>query len=101
VIKVYPVGVAGGPKYIEVIRDPLPDVPMLAAGGTSQENAVPFLRAGCVAVGLGASLADPHLAAKRDFTEIMSRARAFRARLGEFDMLKNAQIKAAAQKTPA
>src|SRR5512144_1857772 len=26
VIKVYPVGVAGGPAYIRIIRDPLPDV---------------------------------------------------------------------------
>ncbi|TMQ59882.1 MAG: 2-dehydro-3-deoxyphosphogluconate aldolase [Candidatus Eisenbacteria bacterium] len=42
VIKVYPVGVVGGPAYIQVIRDPLPDVPMLAAGGTNLENTVPF-----------------------------------------------------------
>ena len=34
-VKVYPVGVAGGPDYIRVIRDPLPRVPMLAAGGTN------------------------------------------------------------------
>src|SRR5207247_725581 len=59
VIKVYPVGVAGGPAYIQVIRDPLPDVPMLAAGGTNLDNVAPFLAAGCVGVGLGASLADP------------------------------------------
>src|SRR5262245_34338588 len=47
VVKVYPVGVAGGPPYIRVIRDPLPDIPMLAAGGTSLENMLPFLMAGC------------------------------------------------------
>src|SRR5512143_2485241 len=63
IVKVYPVGVAGGPAYIRVIRDPLPDVPMLAAGGTTLDNVVPFLEAGCVGVGLGASLADPALAA--------------------------------------
>jgi 2-dehydro-3-deoxyphosphogluconate aldolase/(4S)-4-hydroxy-2-oxoglutarate aldolase len=84
VIKVYPVGVAGGPQYIEVIRDPLPDVPMLAAGGTTLENVVPFLRAGCVGVGLGAALADPRLAAARDFVEITRRARAFTARVAEY-----------------
>ncbi len=83
VIKVYPVGVAGGPDYIKVIRDPLPDVPMLAAGGTNLENVVPFLRAGCVAIGLGAALADPALAAGGRFDEITQRARAFTERVSE------------------
>ncbi len=77
VVKVYPVGVAGGPAYIRVIRDPLPGIPMLAAGGTTLENVVPFLEAGCVGVGLGASLADPALAAAGRFDEIERRARAF------------------------
>jgi len=83
VIKVYPVGVAGGPAYIQVIRDPLPDVPMLAAGGTNLENTVPFLQAGCVGVGLGAALADPALAAAGRFDEITRRARAFVERVSE------------------
>jgi 2-dehydro-3-deoxyphosphogluconate aldolase/(4S)-4-hydroxy-2-oxoglutarate aldolase len=77
VIKVYPVGVAGGPAYIRVIRDPLPDVPMLAAGGTTLENTVAFLEAGCIGIGLGGALADPALAARGDFAEIERRARAF------------------------
>lgn len=85
VVKVYPVGVAGGPRYIEVIRDPLPDVPMLAAGGTTLENMVPFLRAGCIGIGLGRSLADPMLAAAGQFDEITRRARAFVQRLIELD----------------
>ena len=82
VVKVYPVGVAGGPDYIKVIRDPLPGVPMLAAGGTHLDNVLPFLAAGCVGVGLGASLADPALAAAGRFEEIEARARAFVARVG-------------------
>jgi 2-dehydro-3-deoxyphosphogluconate aldolase/(4S)-4-hydroxy-2-oxoglutarate aldolase len=77
VVKVYPVGVAGGPDYIRIIRDPLPGIPMLAAGGTHLGNVGPFLDAGCVGVGLGASLADPALAAAGRFDEIESRARAF------------------------
>jgi 2-dehydro-3-deoxyphosphogluconate aldolase/(4S)-4-hydroxy-2-oxoglutarate aldolase len=79
VVKVYPVGVAGGPAYIRVIRDPLPDVPLLAAGGTTLENVPAFLAAGCVGAGLGASLADPTLAAAGRFDEIERRARAFAA----------------------
>jgi len=83
VIKVYPVGVAGGPMYIQIIRDPLPDVPMLAAGGTTLENLVPFLLAGCIGVGLGGSLADPRLTAAGQFEEITRRARAFVQRVAE------------------
>lgn len=77
VVKVYPVGVAGGPDYIRIIRDPLPGIPMLAAGGTHMGNVGPFLDAGCVGAGLGASLADPALAAAGRYDEIEARARAF------------------------
>jgi 2-dehydro-3-deoxyphosphogluconate aldolase/(4S)-4-hydroxy-2-oxoglutarate aldolase len=77
VVKVYPVGVAGGPAYIRVIRDPLPNVPMLAAGGTNLENLVAFLEAGCIGIGLGAALADAKLAAAGDHAEITRRASAF------------------------
>jgi 2-dehydro-3-deoxyphosphogluconate aldolase/(4S)-4-hydroxy-2-oxoglutarate aldolase len=83
VVKVYPVGVAGGPPYIRVIRDPLPDIPMLAAGGTSLENMLPFLMAGCIGVGLGAALCDPEMAAANKLAEITSRARAFVQRLNQ------------------
>jgi len=84
IVKVYPVGVAGGPAYIRVIRDPLPDIPMLAAGGTTLENAAPFLAAGCVGLGLGASLADPALAAAGRFDEIAARAAAFVREVAEW-----------------
>ena len=83
VIKVYPVGVAGGPPYIRVIRDPLPHIPMLAAGGTNLDNVVPFIQAGCIGCGLGAALADPQLAARGEYAEITRRAEAFVTRMAE------------------
>jgi 2-dehydro-3-deoxyphosphogluconate aldolase/(4S)-4-hydroxy-2-oxoglutarate aldolase len=86
VIKVYPVGVAGGPRYIEILRDPLPDLPYLAAGGTDLDNFIPFLRAGCIGVGLGGAIADPKLAAAGEFGEITRRAREFVRRLKEADL---------------
>ncbi len=76
-VKVYPVGVAGGPDYIRIIRDPLPGIPMLAAGGTHLGNVPAFLAAGCVACGIGAALADPALALAGDVAAIEQRARAF------------------------
>ncbi len=84
IVKVYPVGVAGGPAYIQVIRDPLPNVPMLAAGGTNLENCTAFLDAGAQAIGLGAALADPKLALAGDFAAIEARARAFVARVAPY-----------------
>ena len=77
VVKVYPVAVAGGPRYIQVIREPLPDIPLLASGGTTLENLAPFLHAGCVGVGLGGALADAKLAEAGQFDEITRRAKAF------------------------
>jgi 2-dehydro-3-deoxyphosphogluconate aldolase/(4S)-4-hydroxy-2-oxoglutarate aldolase len=56
---------------------------MLAAGGTTLENFIPFLRAGCVGVGLGPAIADPALAAAGKFAEITARAEAFVHRLRE------------------
>lgn len=81
VVKVYPVGVAGGPAYIRVIRDPLPDIPMLAAGGTTLDNLASFLEAGCMAIGLGAALCDPALVSAGQWDELTSRARSFVERL--------------------
>ena len=83
-VKVYPVGVAGGPDYIRIIRDPLPRVPMLAAGGTNLDNIVPFYQAGCIACGVGGTLADPALAAAGHFAEIEARAHAFVARAAAY-----------------
>lgn len=76
-VKVHPVGVAGGPAYIRVVRDPLPDIPLLAAGGTTLDNVPEFLDAGCVACGMAPALADPALAAAGRFADIEQRARAF------------------------
>ena len=81
VVKVYPVGLVGGARYIEIVHEPLPDVPMLAAGGITLENFAAFLRAGAVGVGIGGALADPKLAAAGQFAEITRRAREFLQRL--------------------
>jgi len=83
VVKVYPVGVAGGPKYIQVIREPLPDIPLLASGGTTLENLAPFLHAGCIGVGLGGALADAKLVEAGQLDEITRRAKAFVHRVNE------------------
>lgn len=55
-IKVYPLPPVGGPAYLQVIRGPLGDIPMLAAGGFGVEEIPAYARAGASAFGLAAPL---------------------------------------------
>lgn len=55
-VKVYPLPPVGGPAYLQVIRGPLGDIPMLAAGGFGVEEIPAYARAGASAFGLAAPL---------------------------------------------
>jgi 2-dehydro-3-deoxyphosphogluconate aldolase/(4S)-4-hydroxy-2-oxoglutarate aldolase len=55
-VKVYPLPPVGGPAYLQVIRGPLGDIPMLAAGGFDVEEIPAYARAGASAFGLAAPL---------------------------------------------
>ncbi|HVG08273.1 MAG TPA: 2-dehydro-3-deoxyphosphogluconate aldolase [Thermoanaerobaculia bacterium] len=56
IVKVYPLPPVGGPTYLSVLRQPLGDIPMLAAGGFGVEDINDYARAGAVAFGMGAPL---------------------------------------------
>jgi len=55
-VKVYPLPPVGGPGYLSVVRQPLGDIPMLAAGGFGVEEIVAYRQAGAVAFGIGTPL---------------------------------------------
>ncbi len=55
-VKVFPLPPVGGPRYLSVVRGPLADVPMLAAGGFGVEDIPAYRAAGAVAFGLAARL---------------------------------------------
>ena len=55
-IKVFPCGMVGGPKYINALRGPLPQVPLVPTGGVNLNTAVDFILAGCAALGVGGEL---------------------------------------------
>jgi 2-dehydro-3-deoxyphosphogluconate aldolase/(4S)-4-hydroxy-2-oxoglutarate aldolase len=57
-VKLFPAGL-GGPRYVRDLLAPLAGVPLLVTGGVDAENAVAFLAAGAVAVGVGSALDDP------------------------------------------
>ncbi len=70
-IKVYPLGPVGGPVYLEVVRQPLSDIPMLAAGGFGVEEIPAYKAAGAVAFGLGPPLVGE---TDRETTALVQRA---------------------------
>ena len=56
IVKVFPLPPVGGPAYLETVRGPLSDIPMLAAGGFGPEEIPGYARAGASAFGIGAPL---------------------------------------------
>src|SRR5438094_2271389 len=54
-VKIFPADKLG-PAYIRALRAPLPHLRIVPTGGVDLETAVDFLKAGCVALGVGSSL---------------------------------------------
>jgi 2-dehydro-3-deoxyphosphogluconate aldolase/(4S)-4-hydroxy-2-oxoglutarate aldolase len=76
-VKVFPAGAVGGASYLKSLKAPLPQIELVPTGGVSLKTAADFIKAGAMALGVGADLID--LAALRDGREelISERARQF------------------------
>jgi 2-dehydro-3-deoxyphosphogluconate aldolase/(4S)-4-hydroxy-2-oxoglutarate aldolase len=57
-IKIFPCGNMGGPKYLKALKGPFPDVALIPTGGVNASNAADFILAGAFALGIGADLVD-------------------------------------------
>jgi 2-dehydro-3-deoxyphosphogluconate aldolase/(4S)-4-hydroxy-2-oxoglutarate aldolase len=55
-VKIFPAASVGGDLYIRSLKLPLPQVPLIAAGGVNQQTAVNFILAGAIALGVGMEL---------------------------------------------
>src|SRR5580704_2477083 len=55
VIKVFPAATLGS-DYFKELRGPFPDIPLMATGGITADNAPDFFKAGATALGVGGSL---------------------------------------------
>ncbi len=55
IVKVFP-GETLGPTFVKAVKGPLPQAPLMPTGGVSLENAADWIKAGCVAVGVGGNL---------------------------------------------
>jgi len=58
IVKIFPCGNVGGPKYIKALKAPFPQIQMIPTGGVNLETAGEFLKAGACAVAVGAELVD-------------------------------------------
>ena len=82
IVKVFP-GEILGPGFVKAVRGPLPHAPLMPTGGVTLENAGEWIRAGCVAVGVGGNLTagaqtgdfDSVTALARKFTDAIQAAR--------------------------
>jgi 2-dehydro-3-deoxyphosphogluconate aldolase / (4S)-4-hydroxy-2-oxoglutarate aldolase len=76
-VKVVPCAQVGGESYIRALKAPLPQVPLIAAGGVNQQTAGNFILAGAVALGIGGELIPRESIRLRQADRIRELARRF------------------------
>jgi 2-dehydro-3-deoxyphosphogluconate aldolase / (4S)-4-hydroxy-2-oxoglutarate aldolase len=72
-VKLFPAGRLG-PGYLEDVRAPLPDIPVVPTGGVDIASVGGWLAAGAVAVGMGGPLIGDALAPDGDLSALAERA---------------------------
>ena len=75
-VKIFPADTLG-PGYIKALRAPLPHLRIVPTGGVELNNVAEFLKAGCVALGVGGSLVSADILQQADWAELTRRATAF------------------------
>jgi len=70
VVKVFPARSAGGPSYFRELRGPFREVPLLACGGVSAENAGDFMESGADVLAFGGSVFTAGRLAEKDASGI-------------------------------
>jgi len=80
VIKIFP-GESMGAGFVKAVKGPLPQAPMMPTGGVGLDNVGEWIKAGCVAVGVGGNLTGG--AKKGDYESITEIAKQFIAKIKE------------------
>jgi 2-dehydro-3-deoxyphosphogluconate aldolase / (4S)-4-hydroxy-2-oxoglutarate aldolase len=76
-IKVFPCVDVGGARYIKALKTSLPQIPLIAAGGITQQTAASFILAGATAIGVGTELIPADAIANRETERIRELAHRF------------------------
>ncbi|MFD2658600.1 bifunctional 4-hydroxy-2-oxoglutarate aldolase/2-dehydro-3-deoxy-phosphogluconate aldolase [Gracilibacillus thailandensis] len=75
-IKIFPSNVVG-PKFIQDVKGPLSEIPLMPTGGISLENIQSYFEVGCIAAGVGGSLVDLKLINNNKWAELEDLARKY------------------------
>jgi 2-dehydro-3-deoxyphosphogluconate aldolase/(4S)-4-hydroxy-2-oxoglutarate aldolase len=76
-VKVFPCAQVGGAGYIQALKAPFPDMPLVAAGGVNQQTAAGYIAAGAAAIGVGRELIPKQAVEHRDARWITELTRRF------------------------
>lgn len=74
-VKIFPCGNVGGPKYLRSLKAPFPNASLIPTGGVNAANAADFIAAGAFALGVGADLVDAVALREGNLEKITSAAR--------------------------
>jgi 2-dehydro-3-deoxyphosphogluconate aldolase/(4S)-4-hydroxy-2-oxoglutarate aldolase len=74
-VKIFPCGNVGGPKYIKSLKAPFPGACLIPTGGVNAANAADFIAAGAFALGVGADLVDAKALREGNLEKISACAR--------------------------
>ena len=75
IVKVFPCGNVGGPKYLKSLRGPFPDTRLIPTGGVNAGNATDYLEAGAFALGVGSDLIDSNALRAGNVENVVGTAR--------------------------
>ncbi len=76
-IKLFPIGPAGGAKYLKAIRSPLPHIEFIPTGGVDLESTADYIKAGAAAIAVGGEMVSSKALAGGDIQTITAKARQF------------------------
>ncbi|MEO3795585.1 bifunctional 4-hydroxy-2-oxoglutarate aldolase/2-dehydro-3-deoxy-phosphogluconate aldolase [Nonomuraea sp. B10E15] len=76
IVKIFPIAPFGA-SYVGQLRQPLPDIPLLATGGVTAELGRQCLLAGCATVGVGVGLIDADAIRDKNWKRLADSARRY------------------------
>ncbi len=82
-VKIFPIGSIGGARYLETVREPLPELRAVVSGGVEPGDATAYFRAGAVALCMGGALIDRAAARRGDAKAVADKAAEALAAIGE------------------
>ncbi len=77
IVKVFPCGNVGGPRYIKALKGPFPQIEMAPTGGVNLDTTADFLRAGACSVAVGGELIDAQTIKDGNYEVFTERAKQY------------------------